>query len=171
MAALKSIRMFILAVMLVTIIHCGYRFNNDERSFPVKHLFIGILKNRSIETGMENMLTNDLIYEFSRRTTTVLTDKEDADAVLSGVIKSMRIETIARTDIHTSIDRRVMLTIDLNLVDREGKIIWSSGEMTESEAYGVTPDKRITEQNRKNALSDLSKRLAEKVYNDLASDF
>ncbi len=167
----RSIRMFILTGMLVTLTHCGYSFSHDGHLLPTKRLFIAILENRSGETGMENILTNDLIYEFSRRTNIVLTEKEAAEAVLSGVIKSMRIETIARTDIHTSAERRVMLTVDLNLVDSGGKIIWYSGEMTDSEAYRISPDKKKTEQNRKDALLNLSKRLAEKVYNDFAADF
>ncbi len=41
----------------------------------------------------------------------------------------------------------------------------------ESEAYVVEDDKQGTEQNRKDAISKASKRLAEKIYNRLTEDF
>jgi outer membrane lipopolysaccharide assembly protein LptE/RlpB len=153
---------------------CGYRFAG-EGNLPsnVKSIFIKILENRTGETGVENVFTNDLIYEFTRDRKVVLTSSDKADAILTGVIKYMRIRTISRKGSHTPLERRVQVAVDLKLTDPDGSVIWSAKGVSTNEAYNVDPDnnKHVTEQNRRVAISALSKRLAEKVYNDLTADF
>lgn len=149
---------------------CGYRFAGGG-SLPsgIKSVCVTMLTNRTSETGVENTFTNDLIYEFTRNGKIASIDK--ADALLSGVVKSMSIETISRSEAQTSIERRVTITLDLKLTDNDGRIIWSAKGVSGNEAYNVASVKRSTEQNRRNAISILSKRLAEKVYNSLTEDF
>jgi hypothetical protein len=153
---------------------CGYRFGG-EGNLPsnVKSIFIKVLENRTGETGVENVFTNDLIYEFARDNKVVLTSSNKADAILTGVIKYMRISTISRKGSHTPIERRVQVAVDLKLTDPDGIVIWSAKGVSTNEAYAVDPNnnKHVTEQNRRVAIAALSKRLAEKVYNDLTSDF
>ena len=151
---------------------CGYRFVGSG-SFPagIKSVCIPILENRTSETGMENILTNDLIYELTRDKKVSLTSRDQADALLSGVIKSMSIETISRTGTHSSLERRVKVTVDLKLTSPDGRVIWSARGVSANEAYDVMPDKLATQQNRRNAISVLSKRLAERVYGRITDDF
>lgn len=151
---------------------CGYTFVGSG-SFPagIKSVCIPILENRTSETGMENILTNDLIYELTRDKKVSLTSRDQADALLSGVIKSMSIGTISRTGTHSSLERRVRVTVDLKLTSPDGRVIWSARGVSANEAYDVMPDKLATEQNRRNAISVLSKRLAERVYGRITDDF
>jgi 4-diphosphocytidyl-2C-methyl-D-erythritol kinase len=67
----------------------------------------------------------------------------------------------------------VQVAVDLKLTDPDGSVIWSAKGVSTNEAYKVDPDnnKHVTEQNRLYAIEALSKRLAEKVYNDLKADF
>jgi len=137
----------------------------------VKTVFITILKNHTSETGVENVFTNDLIYEFTRSRKGALAGMDRADAILLGVIESMSIETISRKGINTSIERRVTVVVSLKLTDRKGKAIWSAESISAKEVYDVASDKIATEKNRRDAISALSKRVAEKVYNRLTEDF
>ncbi len=152
--------------------NCGYRFTGSG-SFPagVKTVFITILKNHTSETGMENVFTNDIVYEFTRNRKGALAAMDKADAILHGVIKSMSIETISRKGINTSFERRVAVAVSLNLKDREGRVIWSAESISAKEAYDVASDKIATEKNRRDAISALSKRVAEKIYNSLTDNF
>ncbi|MEA3429388.1 MAG: LPS assembly lipoprotein LptE, partial [Thermodesulfobacteriota bacterium] len=135
----------------------------------IQSVCVTILANRTSETGVENTFTNDLIYEFTRNGKIAGIDK--ADALLSGVVKSMSIETISHRGVHTSLERRVRFTLDLKLTDNDGRTIWSKS-VSENEAYDVATDNKLTtEQNRSKAISTLSTRLAEKVYNSLTEDF
>ena len=137
----------------------------------MKTVFITILKNHTSETGVENVFTNDLIYEFTRNRKGALAGMDKADAILLGVVASMSIETISRKGINTSIERRVTVVVSLKLTDRKDKVIWSAESISAKEAYDVASDKTATEKNRRDAISALSKRVAEKVYNRLTDNF
>jgi len=152
---------------------CGYIFTGSG-NFPagIRSIYVTILENRTSETGMENTFTNDLIYEFTKIDKDALAGSRDkADAILSGVIESLRIETISHKGTLTSLERRVKVSISLQLTDKGGKIIWYRKGISANEAYAVVSDKLKTEQNRRAAVSDLSKRLAERAYNSLTDDF
>ena len=168
----KRNNIWIVFALLMFSSACGYRFAGSG-SFPagIKSVRISILENRTSETGMENIITNDLIYEVTRDKKVALTSMDKADALLSGVIKSMSIETISRTGTHSSLERRVTVTVDLKLTGPDGRVIWSARGVSANEAYDVMSDKLATEQNRRDAISVLSKRLAEKVYNRITADF
>jgi len=149
---------------------CSYKFaGGGTLPSGIKSVCVTILENRTSEIGVENTFTNDLTYEFTRNGKIASIDK--ADALLSGVIRSMSIETISHRGAHTSRERRVTLTLDLKLTENDGRIIWSAKGVSGNEAYDVESDKLKTEQNRRNAISTLSERLAEKVYNSLTEDF
>lgn len=172
MLFLKRNNIWIISLFLMSFSSCGYRFVGSG-SFPagIKSVCIPILENRTSETGVENILTNDLIYELTRDKKVSLTSRDQADALLSGVIKSMSIGTISRTGTHSSLERRVRVTVDLKLTSPDGRVIWSARGVSANEAYDVMPDKLATEQNRRNAISVLSKRLAERVYGRITDDF
>jgi outer membrane lipopolysaccharide assembly protein LptE/RlpB len=172
MLFLKRNNIWIISLFLVLFPSCGYKFVGSG-SFPagVESVCISILENRTSETGMENVLTNDLIYEVTRGSKVALTSRDKADALLSGVIKSMSIQTISRTGTHSSLERRVRVAVDLKLTSPDGRVIWSARGVSANEAYDVAPDKLVTEQHRRDAISVLSKRLAETVYNRIIADF
>jgi outer membrane lipopolysaccharide assembly protein LptE/RlpB len=172
MLFLKRNDIWIIFLFSMFLSSCGYRFVGSG-SFPagIKSVSIPILENRTSETGMENIITNDLIYEVTRDKKVALTSRSEADALLSGVIKSMSIETISRRGTHSPLERRVTVTVDLKLTVPDGRVIWSASGVSANEAYDVMSDKLATEQNRRNAISVLSKRLAEKVYNRITGDF
>jgi len=151
---------------------CGYHFAGGG-SFPagIKSISINMLENRTAETGIENVFTNDIIYEVTRDKKVLLTSEDKADAALSGVIASMRTATISRTGQYTSIERRVVVSVDLKLTLRDGRVIWTAKGVSANEEYDVASDKQATEQNRRDAISELSKRLAERIYNRLTDNF
>ena len=151
---------------------CGYRFAGSG-SLPsgIKTISIKMFENRSAETGVENIITNDLIYEFTRHEQVVLAGADMADAILTGVVKSISERTISHKGEYTSDERRVMLKLDLQLTDKSGGVIWSAKDVSDNEAYKVLSEKQATEQLKKAAIKRLSKRLSEKIFNSLTVDF
>jgi hypothetical protein len=120
---------------------------------------------------VETIITNDLIYEFSRHDLAIVTGTNKADAILTGVIRSISERTISHTGEYTSNERRVEVKVDLNLTGQSGGVIWSSKSVSEDEAYKVMPEKQSTERNKRAAIKKLSKRLAETIFNELTADF
>ncbi len=150
---------------------CGYRFaGSGELPSSVNKVSISVLENKTAESGIENIMTNDIIYEFTRHGK-IITKKDDADAFLSGVIDSVTDVGISRQSAITSLQRQVTVFISLKLKDRNGNIIWSESNLSDYQAFDVFPDKIATENAMHKAIDVLSKRLAEKVYNKLTINF
>ena len=150
---------------------CGYRFAGSG-SLPggTRTIFVEVFENRTAETGIENIFTADLRYEFVRNKMSAT--RSNAEGILSGVIRSLRVETIARSSQTVSQERRVTATVDLNLVDQDGKILWSVKGISDSEAYQVTADDKTTiDFNKQAAITRLSKRIGESVFYRLTDDF
>jgi outer membrane lipopolysaccharide assembly protein LptE/RlpB len=151
---------------------CGYRFAGSG-SLPggIQTIAIEILENRTAETGLENTITNDLIYEFSRRGRRVQKDSKKAEAVLTGVIVSERIATISRQAQQSALARRVQINVSLKLTGSDGEVKWSASGISEFQDYNVTTDKQANEISKRRAIEALSKKLAEKVFNRLTDNF
>lgn len=160
----------VLLAAFVLMSACGYRFSGGG-NLPggIQRVFISQFDNRTSETGLENAITGDLRYEFIRYKRNATPD--GADAVLSGTVKSLRVETISRSGQHSSLERRVTLSLDLKLTDRSGRVVWSVGGLADSETYRVESSSQATDANRRRALAALSKRLAENIYYRLTEDF
>jgi outer membrane lipopolysaccharide assembly protein LptE/RlpB len=169
MMSLNSLKLYLIFVLCFVLSSCGYRFLGSG-SLPegVEKVHVEILENSTSETGAENIFTNSLRYEFIRQKKNAT--RELADAFLSGKIKSLSYKTIAHRRSNTSIERRVTVIVALELKDSEGNILWFKN-VSAREAYDVVDDKLSTEQNRKQAISELSERLAENAYYSLTDNF
>ena len=153
-------------------IACGYKFAGSG-TFPdgVRSIYITIFENRTRETGIEKLFTDDLIDEFIRKSEDVLAwRRENAEAILSGVIRRMRTVTIFHTGIDRSDERQVTIWVYITLRDRQKKILWAN-VVLESRTYPVGSTRLETEQNLRDAIIVLSKRIAEKAFNRMTSDF
>jgi len=172
MLFLKRSNIWIIFLFLMIVSACGYKFTGGG-SFPagIKSICVVTLENRTSETGAENIFTNALIYEVTRDNKVFLTTKDKADALLSGIIKSMSIQTISHKGTHSSLERRVTITVDVKLTTPDGKVMWYANDVSANEAYDVMSGKLATEQKRRGAISALSKRLAEKLYARITDDF
>ncbi|MDY6790338.1 MAG: LPS assembly lipoprotein LptE [Thermodesulfobacteriota bacterium] len=165
---------FFILILLILVSGCGYRFAGTG-DFPenTKNIFIPILENRTSESRLEKLVTDDIIYEFtSNRKDILAKSMEDADAVLYGNIHSISIATISRDDPNTSTERSVKLFVDMKLVAPDGRVIWRVEQIMADEAYNVVlGDKYRTLQNRREAISKVSQRLAEKIFTRMTDNF
>jgi len=165
---------YIWAVIIIPLFFsaCGYRFaGSGNLPGGIQSIAIEILENRTPETGLENIITNDLIYEFTRKGRSVQKNSKKADAILTGVIESERITTISRQAQQSALARRVEFIVNLKLTGSDGGVKWSASGITAFEDYDVSTDKQASEISKRRAIETLSKRFAEKVYNRLTEDF
>ena len=163
----------IIILIAVLFCACGYRFAG-EVGFPgdSDRLFVKVLENRTQETGVESIVTAALLSELTlRKTDGLASGIDDADVVLSGEIEEVAIRTISTRNKDTAGERRVTVTIDLNLKKQDGSVVWAANGLTDDEGYIVFADKERTDQNRRDAIRVLSQRIAEKVVNRMSDDF
>ncbi len=167
-----KIALLLLCSLLLT--SCGYRFAGSG-AFPggVNQIFIEVLENRTSKIGVERIVTNQLVFEFTRqRESSLVSNLKDADAVLKGTIKSIRTQTISRVDTELASEREVVMKVDLKLVKRDGgEIIWAANGLSDREAYDVNDVKIETDRNEALALTRLSARISERIFNRLTDSF
>ncbi len=151
---------------------CGYKVSGGGM-LPggITRVAVTIFENRSGETNVEGIFSSDIIYELTRNGKTVVSSLAAAEAGLSGTIVSVTTRSIARQSIHDAVERRVTATVSLKLSDATGRVIWQADRITENEAYAVVEDKGASEQNKRQALSKLSRRLAERAYHRMTDAF
>jgi outer membrane lipopolysaccharide assembly protein LptE/RlpB len=162
------------AAALGLLVGCGYHFAGSG-SLPadVSQVFIPVMENRSAETGLEQIFTNDLIDQFTRRRPESLAEsRQSADGILMGTIVFLSVENIARSTVSTASERRVTANVNLRLTSPEGRILWSSGAIVERQTYSVSgQDDTAFDPNRNAAIANASRKIAESAFNRLTDDF
>ncbi|MCF8069360.1 MAG: hypothetical protein K9L30_12325 [Desulfobacterales bacterium] len=139
--------------------------------FDIRKLSIKIFENRTSETGIQNTVTNDLVNEFSKRGNVEVVSESISDSVMTGVVENMKINTVSRQTESVSDEMRVIVTISVEIADRNSVVFWKTDSVSDSEVYDVSTNKLTTEFNRKQAIAEISERLAQKVYEKLTEDF
>ncbi len=154
---------------------CGYRFaGQGELPSGIQRLYLPLLENRSGITGIETIFTNDLVYEFtraSRASARLVKAGDAADARLTGSIGPIAVKTITHRGHQVALERRVTATLSVTIASPDGTVLWSVEKLTDNEAYPVSEDKLATEHNRREAIIEISRRMAETVYNGFTTDF
>ena len=153
---------------------CSYRFAGQGQ-FPkgVEHIFIEVFENRTSKTGIERVVTNQVVFEFTRqRQQSLAGSTENADAILKGVIRTIRTQTISRVGTEVASEREVIMTVDLRLINQDGgEVIWAAKGITDRQPYDVTDNKLDTDRNESLALARLSERISERIFGRLTNDF
>ena len=172
---LKRTTTIALLLLSPLILHaCGYRFAGSG-AFPegVEYIFIEVLENRTSKIGVERIVTNRLVFEFSKqRESSLVSSLDEADAVLKGSINSIRTQTISRVDTGVANERQVVMKVDLRLIKKDGgAVIWTAKGLSDREAYDVDSVKIETNRNEELAIGRLSARISERIFNRLTDNF
>ena len=152
---------------------CGYRFAGSG-GFPdnVEKIFIEIFENHTSKAGIERVVTNQLVFEFTRqREKSLASDPNEADATLKGIIQSIRTRTISRIGTEVANEREVVMILDLRLIKQNGEVIWAAKGLSGRQAYDVSGLKLENDRNEDLAIARLSERISERIYSRLTDDF
>ena len=164
----------LIALCIVMVNACGYQFAGQGQ-FPsgVERIFIEVFENLTSKAGIERVVTNQVVFEFTRqRQQSLASDAESADAVLKGVIRTIRTQTISRVGTEVASEREAIMTVDLKLVKQDGgEVIWAAKGLIDRQAYNVSENKLETDRNESLALARLSERMSERIFSRLTNDF
>ena len=152
---------------------CGYRFAGSG-GFPdnVEKIFIEIFENRTSKAGIERVVTNQLVFEFTRqREKSLASDPKEADATLKGVIQTIRTRTISRVGTEVANEREVVMFLDLRLIKQNGEVIWAAKGLSGRQTYNVSDLKLENDRNEDLAIAILSERMSERIFSRLTDDF
>lgn len=151
---------------------CGYRFAGGGR-LPegMRTVHISVLGNRTGESGLDNLFTNDVIYEFTRSGIAEIVPKNSANGVITGELHSMRVASASRANRQKTTERTITVVGSIELHDQDGDLIRAVNNVTVSETYLISDDDIQTETNRRATMALISKRFAERVYQRLTDEF
>jgi hypothetical protein len=162
----------VLTCLALIVSSCGYRFSGSQKApFDIHRINVAVFENLTSEIGLETVFANDLVDVMILDGRMVLSDRRNADAVFSGIIKLQDIETVARTAGYAAVERRVTIFADVRLNNQEGEILWEGKNVSHSETYLVAADKYETEHNRKLAVQTISRQIAGKIHHQLNLNF
>jgi outer membrane lipopolysaccharide assembly protein LptE/RlpB len=169
----RKVALLVCAAWVLLVCACGYRFQGAGK-LPgnIANVFIEGFENRTGETGLETTVTNAVIFEFTKRNKAALAQAAaGADAVMRGAIHSLNLQTVSARKKDLAGERRVTLSVDVQLVQADGKVLWAAKGVADNETFPVTDDKLLNERLQRQALATTAVRLAERVYNRLTDDF
>jgi hypothetical protein len=135
----RFFRYLIASVVLSSLGACGYQFVDESSLLPkdARTIYVEPFVNRSREVGMEKELATALRGEFYRRgRLQVVEQAEQADVILSGVIRSLdnTVASVNRRD--EVLQYEALLNLDVTLRRREpNEILWRGQELRLSEIY------------------------------------
>ena len=119
---------------------CGYQFVDESSLIPkdARTIYVEPFVNRSRDVGMEKELTTALRGEFYRRgQLTVVEGSEQADLILTGVIRSIErnVASVNRKD--EVLQYESVLVLDVTLRRREpNEILWRGQGLRLTEVFG-----------------------------------
>jgi hypothetical protein len=119
---------------------CGYQFVGESSLIPkdARTIYVEPFVNRSRDVGMEKELTTALRGEFYRRgQLTVVEGSEQADLILTGVIRSIErnVASVNRKD--EVLQYESVLVLDVTLRRREpNEILWRGQGLRLTEVFG-----------------------------------
>jgi outer membrane lipopolysaccharide assembly protein LptE/RlpB len=150
---------------------CGYRIAGREKlPDEIATVGVSVLNNRTGLSGLEAVVSNALVDEFTRRRPSLVVDAQRADAVLTGSIESLTTSTVARRDTLTALERRMVITVSLVLRNKKGEILWRQ-RISANEIYLVYDGQSETEMSLRVAAAAVARRLGEYAYERLTDAF
>ena len=168
----------VLAIVAVgMILGCGYRPLDPRAGLPsgVDRVQLEPLENRSNVTGLEQMISDALAEEFSRRgqIQPVYADEATADALrLGGVIRKAEIRPSALSPVGLALELEITLTVELDLVRAgDGTAVWEDYSVVLTERFLGSQDPGVHDSNRLEALRRMSLELAGRVADALIQTF
>lgn len=138
----------LLAVTVLVPAGCGYGFSVKGDAFPrdVRTVFIEPFVNRSRDVGLEGELSSALKREFHRQGQLLVVERlEEADAVLTGVVRAFDRRVAAVNRNNEVLLYEVALVVDLTLRRRSpDAVLWQTRGTRLTEVYSASRGAVVT---------------------------
>ena len=152
---------------------CGYRFQGGI-TLPdnAQRIHIQTFQNRTNQELLEALVTNAIVFEFTKRSENIIVDEpSQADLVMKGIIQSLESQTISSRRKDAAGERRVTLRLDVQLVRPDGRVVWEAKGLSDNDAYPVTDDKFQNDFRERRSAAAVATRIAERIFNRFTDDF
>ena len=153
---------------------CGYHHTGVSGLPPAlagKRIAVATFANKGYRANMGAILTGSLIDEFARRTGGLVVSENDAELKLDGTILTYTTTAISFTAADTVKEYRAAVTAECSLTERgSGKVVWKGTE-TQWQDYPVNADVALQQNSENAAIREISRKIAQQVYQDVSDGF
>lgn len=144
---------------------CGYQLQGatapGERTLEV-HIF----ENRTIETGIESILTDRILEELRRMPGWKMVPPGEGRYELTGVLRDFTTEVISVSRKELADRQRATILIEVSFRDRvTGEDLWRAPLLDNFANYGVSNDVIQNERNKLGAVSEIADKIATRIRN------
>ena len=153
---------------------CGYHLPGRGDALPddVEKIFVEVLTNRTTEPFIENKLTSAVRDQFARRPEfEVVSTRDKADAVLSGIITRYRARAVAYDEYDDIKEYRAAMTAELRFERPDGSEVFWQGNVSWDEEFMAHDDRSQQDNNETEAQDEISFRLATELFNRIVDNF
>ena len=180
MGLFKIDNVFLILMIVVSTMYCscGYQFRTDGKpvGIGIDSIAIPLVTSTSSEGGFEADFTRIIREEFISHSEVPIVAEEDADKILKGSVYEITTQPLthdsSQRDVggrvvshETTSSRRLRIRMDISLIDRAtGEVIWHDSSMEEEARFNVVKDPLVTQYNQEQALIQISRLLAKRVY-------
>lgn len=154
---------------------CGYHTPGSEDQWiggDADILYIELFANRSYEPYLENFVTDEVIFQFSRSRVVELTERMDeADLIMQGTILDFDAdaESYDPNDRITEYDAYIRVMVQL-VRTSDDTVIWKK-TLSRTQSYPATVNKTLQLEGQELAAREIAKRLSEDIYARMFSEF
>lgn len=170
-------KLFVSACLFLTL-GCGYHFRatGEPVGIRLESLAIPMITSTSSEMGFEADFTKIIREEFISHGRVPLVSESGAQAVLRGRVYDISTDALSfnsqeyvvrgySTTYEVTSKRRMRIKLDMQLFNaRDHKVIWRDQAMEERASFVVDPNPEITRYNQREAVMEIARRLAKRVY-------
>jgi hypothetical protein len=169
------IKAAIICVSCAILFGCGYSFAPRGESIDnrIQKVYVESFDNRTAQAEIENYVRTAFINQFIQNSRFKMAQSaEGADAIVRGKIINLYTSPLSRLKSDLAAEERATIIIEVIFEDNaNGKVIWSSKNVTDSVDYTLNKDINLVPAARKQALIKLANDMAEKTFNLMMSGF
>lgn len=167
-------RYLAILLLLAVTAGCGYHFPGQGNALPGggKSVYLPLFVNRTLEPQLENLVSNEVSRSLARNGNLIQVEKkEQAEAQLEGIISSFTNSAIAYDKNDDISEYRARMKVDA-LLHRisDGRLLWQ-GSVTWSEDYSAADDKARQRDLKREAIEEISRRIADELLSRMLDDF
>jgi hypothetical protein len=171
----KYFKVTIICLSCILLFGCGYSFAPRGESIDnrIQKIYVESFDNRTAQAGIENYVRTAFINQFIQNSRfKMVQSAEGADAIVRAKIINLHTSPLSRLKSDLAAEERATIIIEVVFEDNaNGKVIWSSKNVTDSVDYTLNEDINLVPAARKQALIKLANDMAEKTFNLMMSGF
>ena len=168
---------FLFAVVLLSavlpVLGCGYHLARPGNNLPpeIRSVAIPVIENRTMEPGLEALLTDELRRRFAESGWVKVVGVDDSDAVVIGRITKFKSSPIAFNQSDFAVEYRAQIQVWIRLVDRHGVVLWEDRNLVKVREFRNVESIFTSEENKNQAIAWLARETATEVHDRIFDGF